>query len=163
MSKKSGNFPTTPGDKPLAMEQPIKPASPDQERGLEYTEEITELRWQGPLPPPEFLRHYNDIVAGGANRILSQFESETAHRHQRERNEQNFAFFERLFARFSALIFAFGCLGLAGFAIVHNAQWAAVTFGGAMIVAGINAFLKQVQSGETSKSKEIKSSQKRKP
>jgi uncharacterized membrane protein len=41
-----------------------------------------ELRFfSGPLPPPEVLREYNEIVPGSAERILQMAEREQSHRH----------------------------------------------------------------------------------
>lgn len=36
----------------------------------------------GPLPPPEVLREYNEVVPGLAREIVDQWKGETAHRHQ---------------------------------------------------------------------------------
>lgn len=40
--------------------------------------------FSGPLPPPEALREYNDVVPGGAERILRMAEDQSAHRRQLE-------------------------------------------------------------------------------
>ena len=40
--------------------------------------------YQGPLPPPEILKGYNDIVPNGAERILAVFERQAAHRMEME-------------------------------------------------------------------------------
>lgn len=40
----------------------------------------------GPLPDPESLAQYNNIITDGANRIMTMAEKEQAHRHQREAN-----------------------------------------------------------------------------
>jgi uncharacterized membrane protein len=42
---------------------------------------------QGPLPPPEHFRQYNDICPGAAERILAMAENEMTERHNRERIE----------------------------------------------------------------------------
>lgn len=39
----------------------------------------TEL-WAAPLPHPEILREYNEIIPGGAERILAMAESQSQHR-----------------------------------------------------------------------------------
>lgn len=43
----------------------------------------------GPLPPPEIMRGYNEILPGAAERIVAVFESEVAHRHDLERQQMN--------------------------------------------------------------------------
>jgi uncharacterized membrane protein len=41
--------------------------------------------FQGPLPPPEILARYNDVVPGCADRIISMAERQQSHRHNLER------------------------------------------------------------------------------
>ena len=36
--------------------------------------------FQGPIPPPELLRQYNEIIPDGANRIVKMAEAQSAHR-----------------------------------------------------------------------------------
>ncbi|MDP2665452.1 MAG: DUF2335 domain-containing protein, partial [bacterium] len=40
--------------------------------------------FSGPLPPPEILARYNEIVPGAANRIIEKFERQTEHRIEME-------------------------------------------------------------------------------
>jgi uncharacterized membrane protein len=48
-----------------------------------------ELRssFSGPLPPPQILRGYNEIIPDGAERLLQMAEKEQAHRHRQEERE----------------------------------------------------------------------------
>jgi uncharacterized membrane protein len=49
-----------------------------------------ELRsFSGPLPPPEILRAYNEIIPDGAHRILLMAEKEQTHRHAQENREND--------------------------------------------------------------------------
>ncbi len=41
---------------------------------------IQSAQWQGPLPPPASLREFDEIIEGGAERILQMAEKEQAHR-----------------------------------------------------------------------------------
>ena len=41
---------------------------------------VVSAQWQGPLPPPAALEQYNDIVPGGADRIVRMAEQEVEHR-----------------------------------------------------------------------------------
>ncbi len=53
---------------------------------LEHSQmKITET--SGPLPDPDTLRKYNELVPGAAERFLSSFEREQLHRHDMERQE----------------------------------------------------------------------------
>lgn len=41
-------------------------------------------RYQGPLPPPQMFRDYEDVLPGAAHRIISMAEKEQSHRHRWE-------------------------------------------------------------------------------
>ena len=53
--------------------------------GKQITVKAIHQEFQGPIPPPEILAAYNQIIPGGADRILKQAESETAHRQSLEK------------------------------------------------------------------------------
>lgn len=44
---------------------------------MQVTQSVT---FAGPIPPPDLLRAYNEIVPEGANRILAMAEAQSAHR-----------------------------------------------------------------------------------
>ena len=46
------------------------------------------LFYQGPLPPPETLRGYNELIPNAAERIFAVFEKQAAHRMNEEREER---------------------------------------------------------------------------
>jgi len=46
--------------------------------------------FQGPLPPPDALRAYEDIVPGGAERILAMAERQQKHDHMMDIKEYNY-------------------------------------------------------------------------
>ena len=41
--------------------------------------------FSGPLPPPEILRKFNDVVPGAADRIITMAEEQSAHRRELEK------------------------------------------------------------------------------
>jgi uncharacterized membrane protein len=47
--------------------------------------QVQSVSFQGPLPPPQILKQYDDIVPGCAERIISQFESQVKHRQELEK------------------------------------------------------------------------------
>ncbi len=57
--------------------QPIVPQVADvaQPSDIAYIEAV----WNGPLPPPNVLRGYEEVVPGAANRIMEMTEKEQAH------------------------------------------------------------------------------------
>ncbi len=46
--------------------------------------QLLKQNFQGPIPPPELLAGYDQIVPGAAERIISLAENETSHRHMME-------------------------------------------------------------------------------
>lgn len=58
----------------------IDPANAGKE-GQRTTTTITQVvSFQGPIPSPELLREYNEIVPGGADRIMKMAEAQSTHR-----------------------------------------------------------------------------------
>ena len=45
----------------------------------------TEQSFSGPLPPPQILDHYNQIVPGSAEKIISLWETQVMHRQELEK------------------------------------------------------------------------------
>jgi uncharacterized membrane protein len=41
--------------------------------------------WKGPLPPPQALAAFDDVVQNGAERVFQQFEAQGTHRREMER------------------------------------------------------------------------------
>ena len=52
----------------------------------EFRREIIHREWHYPLPPPEILEKYNDIVPNMAERLLSNLEFQTKHRCEIEKH-----------------------------------------------------------------------------
>ena len=46
---------------------------------------LIQQHYCGPIPPPDLLHHYNQIIPGAAERILQMAEAEATHRHEIER------------------------------------------------------------------------------
>lgn len=103
---------------------------------------VTQTRvesYSGPIPPPEILSHLNDIIPGGAERVLAMAERQSAHRieieksHLKEQQRQSnrgqfFAFFVTL-----VLIASGTYLAALGHEVVSG-----MIFGGTMIsIAGV--------------------------
>ncbi len=73
------------GEGQIAANEPenSRPDSSGQPSGL-----LLQASWDGPLPPPEILQHYDRIVPGAANRILEMAENWQRHQEQYEKTEQ---------------------------------------------------------------------------
>jgi uncharacterized membrane protein len=54
-----------------------------------HTQSLTSVKqttFQGPLPPPEVLRQYDQLLPGAAERIISMWENQARHRQQLEKD-----------------------------------------------------------------------------
>ena len=65
----------------------IKPREIKKEKRVEILRSFTitmEKSHSGPLPDPETLHHYNELIPNGAERIMQMTESQQKHRHELE-------------------------------------------------------------------------------
>ena len=49
-----------------------------------HTQQVEFSTYSGPLPHPDILRQFDDVLPGSAERIFSQFEAQSAHRRSLE-------------------------------------------------------------------------------
>lgn len=76
---------TNPIDVSESQAAPLKDViPPDSDASGQNIIEMKASRsaYSGPLPPPELLKQYDDILPGSAERIMKAFESESGHRHE---------------------------------------------------------------------------------
>jgi uncharacterized membrane protein len=73
------------GKRTPAVPQPKPPpAQPAPAQLLLQRIEQRMEQFSGPIPPPDLLRKYNDIVDNGAERLFAAFENQTRHRQELE-------------------------------------------------------------------------------
>ena len=116
------------------LQKPQPPSEPEHQRS-EYQEihVQTTLSWQAPIPPPEIIRGYNEVIPNGAERLFRQFEIEAEERRAFNRRGQTHQFIVALSGRGSALIFALAALAVAAYALYLNHPTAAAIIGGSTI------------------------------
>ena len=54
--------------------------APPHDSGKRITAASVSSQWSGPLPPPESLNRFNQVIPNGAERIFKMAEAEQAHR-----------------------------------------------------------------------------------
>ncbi len=78
---------------------------------------IIRQSWQGPLPPPDVLREYNEIIPNGAERIFKMAENQSQHRLSLEKDvinkEQNQSSLGQIFGFIIAVAFGAAAFTLA--------------------------------------------------
>ena len=95
--------------------------------------------WQGPLPPPDALRAFEDACPGSAQSIIAEFKSEAAHRRMQEDRAARLRVRETLFGQIAAIVFGLAALGVSAFAAFVGAEWIGTVVGGGVIVSGMLA------------------------
>lgn len=98
------------------------------------------LTWSAPMPPPEIVRGYNEVIENGAERLFRQFELEAEHRRDLQRRTQRHNLIIALSGRFSALVFSLAALGVATLALNWGYPWPAAVIGGSAIALVVAAF-----------------------
>jgi uncharacterized membrane protein len=120
---------------------------PEDERKKTYQELISVKFTQfssifsGPLPPPEILKGYNEIIPNGADRIVTMAEKQSDHRMELEKT----AIKEQLKQsgrgqKYGLFIGVFGIL-VAGFLAYTGHDWVAGIFGTSTIVGLVAVFV----------------------
>lgn len=106
------------------------------------------MSFQGPLPPPEMLSQYDELVPGAAERLIDIHEKEKQHgseikktmvEAEREDNSAARAEFKR--GQIFSFIIVLGILGLAGYMTAKKAPTQAATVVTGTVVALVLAFL----------------------
>ena len=67
----------------MQKQQPPSKVEPSAQTQAAHVEIKT--AFSGPLPPPEIMKAYNDILPGGAERILAMAENQAQHRRELEK------------------------------------------------------------------------------
>ncbi|MHB8836708.1 MAG: DUF2335 domain-containing protein [Candidatus Methylomirabilia bacterium] len=106
-----------------------------------------ELR-SGPLPPPEDLARYNQVVPGFAERIVVMAESEISHRHSQESRSidadvaaNKSVLIERKIGQAMAFVIAMTVIGIGGFLVYSGHPIAGTIFGGLGLAPVVTAFI----------------------
>lgn len=98
-------------------------------------------RYQGPLPLPAHLEHYEKIVPGAAHRILAMAERQSNHRQTIERRTINTNNLTSVLGQIFALLVAFRAFAFSAHAMEQGHPAAAVTTIISTITALVSIFL----------------------
>jgi uncharacterized membrane protein len=113
-----------------------------------------EYQYIGALPPPSYLKQYEDNHPGFADRLLNLSEREQSHRHQMEElyvrgniEDQKRWRLEGNIGQALALIVSLVALGGGTYAAVNNAQWPGAIIGASGVGGLAAVFVKGRQEG----------------
>jgi uncharacterized membrane protein len=104
---------------PAAAKQPEEIESREQKAHLSIQRTQT-TNWSGPLPPPEHLQRFDDIVPGGAERIFQMTEQEHQHRMLMERTGLKAAIRENMFGKALGVLISLAAIAAAFWLAMHG-------------------------------------------
>jgi uncharacterized membrane protein len=131
----SGNSDLVGATDPLAVEPDLlEPIG----RPAELLRKSYSMAWEGPLPPPEIIRQYNEIIPNGADRIMKMAEAEQSHRHTVDQKVVNSLSDENTRGQWFAFLLAISVLGIAAYLFSIDKDGAAVALVTAdfLVIAG---------------------------
>lgn len=123
------------------MSKKIKNSSPIKQQVNPQPIVVTHQQFSGPLPPPEVMDRYNQIIPGAAERILAMAEQDAIH--QREIENAAITFKAEEVKRgqqygFGIGVFAFTtCI----VAILLGLEKAAIVIGGTTVIGLVSVFV----------------------
>lgn len=110
------------------------PVSQDSARPEEGTLVTIEHReWSGPLPSPDVIAQFDNVVQNGAERIFKEWEREAEHRRAYEKKVSSVENFERVAGRIFAFLFSVSALAAAAYCASVGLPWPAGIIGGGTI------------------------------
>jgi uncharacterized membrane protein len=125
--------PTTPASQDPATEELL----PEREQVRHLVGRMFQACYSGPLPPPDMLRGYNEIVPGSAERLIRSFEKEGEHRRSCERTFLGLEGRGQIFA----LVIALAGITAAVILGIHGREWAAAAMVGGSLGTVVTAFV----------------------
>jgi uncharacterized membrane protein len=95
----------------------------------------------GPLPSPEQLRIYEQVLPGAADRIVKMAEAQISHRHSIERRASRAGSRDSLAGILSALVMCMAALGVSAMLILRGFSAAGTIITGTSLAALAGAFI----------------------
>jgi Predicted membrane protein len=129
-------------NKPPAK-RPNSPAPSQKAPGVSSSTSITvqKSEFHGPLPPPELLRQYNDIIPDAAERIMLLFEQQAAHRMDLERRTIYGDNKRAGWGIVCGTVVSLTVLGAATYLVATGHDWAGATLAGIDIAGIVGVFV----------------------
>lgn len=109
---------------------------------------MSEKTHKGPLPDPETLSGYNDLIPNGADRIMTVFEKQATHRMDLEQHVVKGQMFQSMLGQIFAFVIGIFALGCATYTILNGYQWAGAILGVGGLTGLVTAFIKGKASQE---------------
>ena len=102
---------------------------------------LIEAVWEGPLPPPEALRQYEEIIPGSANRILKSVEKQQEHGRNIERATIVWGSIRAFIGLIAGLIISILGIGGGIYLIATGHDWAGLSLAGMNLTGLVGVFV----------------------
>jgi uncharacterized membrane protein len=121
---------------------PAKPQPQQQPQGgrILAARQLIE-QYSGPIPPPEHLRGYEEVLPGAAERILAGFERQAAHRQALETKVTGAAVRAQTRGAWLGFVVAVVFLAAAVYLILRGYTWQGTVLGSVDIVGLVSVFV----------------------
>lgn len=96
----------------------------------------------GPLPDPETLAAYSEIIPNGAQRIMLMAEKQLEHRMRMEQKVVNGQMMQSNLGQILAFLIGIASLGAATFCVINGFEWAGSILGIGGLTGLVTAFIK---------------------
>lgn len=116
---------------------------------------VMSTRYSGPLPPPEFLSAYKDILPGSPERILVMAEKEQQHRHDVDDTVVKSTMLQRLLGQILGSLLAFFFGGASLVLGLYGHEWLAGILGTSTVIGLATIFVLNRKPGKGSKGTDI--------
>ena len=115
------------------------------------------MTFSGPLPPPQVLGMYDNIIPGLAERLVEAFETQQRHRQSLENKVVESGINRAWYGLWCALTVSIAGIGVAALAVAYQQQWAASIIGGGVLVGLATVFItgRSAQEKERASRKDI--------
>lgn len=110
-------------------------------RTTSTTRTITFTGFQGPLPPPELLKQYDELIPNGAERIFSVFEKQVDNRISLEQRVITGNDRRANWGVICALVIGLAGLAISGVVAMSGRELAASFIGGGTLVSLVSTFI----------------------
>ena len=108
----------------------LEPAIPEQVINvIEKELRIIEKKFSGPLPPPETLKIYNEVIPNGADRIMQMAEKQSEHRQALEKKALKTDSRNSVLGIISGFLIGIWTISIAGYVIVKGYSWTGTWIG----------------------------------
>ena len=102
---------------------------------------IIEQHYSGPLPPPQALEQYNNIIPNGAERIMVMAENQSEHRRNLETKALSTDSRNSLLGIICAFVLGLSTVVIGGLIIYNGHAWPGTILGSSGLVGLVSVFI----------------------